>query len=285
MPLVSIGMPVWNCSRTLGPAIRSILRQTYPRWELLVVDDGSVDGTVDLARTFDDPRIRVLVDGRHRKISARLNEAVLASEGVYFARMDGDDIAYPQRLARQLDYLRSHPDVDVVGSSMLVFHGHYQARGKRRVPEEHDAICRDPVGGFRLAHPTFFGKLDWFRRNRYREEMSLIEDQELLLRTYTNSKFANLPEVLIGYREDRVNLKNNLVGRMMLLGCQAHHFLSARQWRSLGAAMVSQSAKAAAYAFCYGAGLMPMLLDHRAGTALSEDEIREWSVLATLVEK
>jgi len=285
LPLVSIGMPVWNCQRTLGSAIRSILHQSYPHWELLVVDDGSVDKTVEIARGFADPRIRVMADGCHKRISARLNEALLASRGKYFARMDGDDVAYPERLAAQLEYLRSHPDIDVVGSSMLVFFGDFQPRGKRLVPEAHEDICRDPINGFWLAHPTFLGKLEWFQRNMYGEQMSLIEDQELLLRTYSSSRFANLPAILTGYRENGVNIRNNLKGRMMLLGCQGRHYYNAGEWLNITKAAFVHLSKTAVYGLFAGLGLMPILLRHRAGTPLSEPELREWGrITATIKE-
>jgi glycosyltransferase involved in cell wall biosynthesis len=104
-PLVSVGMPVRNCGKTLRAAIRSILWQTYPRWELLILDDASTDKTVEIARSFDDSRIKVLVDGVRRGLPARLNEAIFQSNGQYLARMDGDDVAYPERLERQIRFL------------------------------------------------------------------------------------------------------------------------------------------------------------------------------------
>jgi glycosyltransferase involved in cell wall biosynthesis len=284
-PVVSIGMPVWNCRRTLATAIQSVLHQTYPHWELLVVDDGSTDETVEIARRFVDPRVRVLADGHHKKISARLNEAIRASRGEYFARMDGDDVAYPRRLEAQLEYLRAHPNIDVVGSSMLVFFDDLRPRGKRLAPESHEDICRDPANGFWLAHPTFMGKLEWFRRNLYDADMSLIEDQELLLRTYRSSRFANLPKVLYGYREDKVNLGASIEKRMMLLRRQGRHFLSSGQrFQAARAAFVNLS-KAAADALCAMFGLTPVLLRRRAATPLSEHELQEWRSIVAMLEE
>src|SRR5713226_8121927 len=73
-PLVSIGMPVFNCERTLAIAIRSILNQTYDNWELLLMDDGSTDRTLEVARSFADPRISVLRDHLHKGLVPRLNQ-------------------------------------------------------------------------------------------------------------------------------------------------------------------------------------------------------------------
>ncbi len=94
-PLVSIGMPVFNCEKTLRATVASILNQDYGNWELIIIDDGSSDMTLDTARSFTDPRIRVVPGAGNLCLPARLNEAVGLSRGKYFARMDGDDISYP----------------------------------------------------------------------------------------------------------------------------------------------------------------------------------------------
>src|ERR1700747_664207 len=119
-PLVSVGMPVLNCERTLEVAIRSILQQTYENWQMVLVDDGSKDRTVEIARSFTDERSRVIADGFHRGLSARLNQAIILSMGEYFARMDGDDVSYPQRFDAQVRYLEEHPRVDLLGAGILV---------------------------------------------------------------------------------------------------------------------------------------------------------------------
>ncbi len=97
MPLISIAMPVYNCETTVAASLRSILLQSYPRWELLVIDDGSTDATLEIVRGFQDPRIRIVADGEHRLLPCRLNQAIAMARGQFFARMDGDDIAYPAR--------------------------------------------------------------------------------------------------------------------------------------------------------------------------------------------
>src|SRR5215467_8662436 len=86
-PVVSIGMPCFNCEGTLAISVQSILNQTYANWELLLIDDGSSDRTLDIARSFSDPRIHVFADGTHRRLVSRLNQAVATSRGQYFARL------------------------------------------------------------------------------------------------------------------------------------------------------------------------------------------------------
>lgn len=212
-PLVSIGMSVLNCERTLTPTIRSLLNQTYENWELLLIDDGSTDNTLRLARSFNDSRIKVISDGINMRLPARLNQAVALSRGKYFARMDGGDIAYPERLAVQVRYLEDYPDIDLVASRIIIFNGQGHAVGSYPFKQTHPEICRRPWSGFYLPHPTWMGRIEWFRTNPYREDMNKSQDQELLLRTYINSCFACIPNILLGYRKDHLSLKNILLGR------------------------------------------------------------------------
>lgn len=205
-PLVSIGMPVFNCESTLSDAIASILQQDFTDWELLIIDDGSRDGTLELARSFADPRIRVFADGLNRGLAARLNEAVKLARGEYFARMDGDDIAFADRLSTQLDFLRIHPDTDLVGGGALIFTSDLHVRGLRLPPMSHEEICATPWIGFPILHPTFMARRTWFARFPYDETMVKSQDQVLLANACLSSRFANVQRVMIAYREDEPSL-------------------------------------------------------------------------------
>jgi glycosyltransferase involved in cell wall biosynthesis len=263
-PLVTIGMPVRNCEKTIGAAIRSILNQTWSHWELLVIDDGSTDGTVREALGFADPRIRVFADGRHRGIAPRLNEAVKRSRGAYFARMDGDDVSFPERLALQLAYLERNPAVDLLGAGVVVFHGEGQVLGTRPIRVMHEEICRRPRSGFPLAHPTWIGRTEWFRNHPYRPNAVRAEDQDLLLRNYRDSRFASLPAVLLGYREESLRLKNILRGRWSFL----RGVISEERSRGRAAfafrAILEHAAKAAIETAAVATGLDYTVLRHRA---------------------
>jgi glycosyltransferase involved in cell wall biosynthesis len=212
-PLITVGMPVRNCESTVGAAIRSILWQTEARWNLIVIDDGSCDRTIEIARTFEDPRIRIVADGLRRGLAFRLNEAIRLSGTNFFARMDGDDIAYPYRFERQVRFLNQHPAVDLLGTGMMVFKNSGEGIGTRSVAVEHDDICKKPWSGIYLSHPTWMGPLKWFRKHAYSENAIRMEDQDLLLRTYRHSTFANLPDILLGYREDSFSIWKALTGR------------------------------------------------------------------------
>ena len=212
-PLVSIGMSVFNCGRTLIPTIESLLNQTYKNWELLLIDDGSTDNTLLLAQCFGDSRIKVISDGMNMRLAPRLNQAIALSRGKYFARIDGGDIAYPERLQVQVDYLEGHPDIDLVASRIIIFSGEGHVIGSYLFRETHSEICRRPWAGFYLPHPTWMGRIDWFCTNRYRADMKKSQDGELLLRTYRNSCFACIPSILLGYRKDSLLLKSILHSR------------------------------------------------------------------------
>src|SRR5713226_5408832 len=96
---------------------------------------------------------------------------------------------------------------------MLIFRDGGGILGTRIHPPSHTEICSKPWANFPLAHPTLVGKMAWFRANRYRSEPGRATDQELLLRTYSSSRFASLSEILVGYRESTISLSKCLRGR------------------------------------------------------------------------
>lgn len=275
-PLVSVGMPVFNCERTLAIAIRSILQQTYENWELLLIDDGSTDGTLKIAREFKDARIRVLSDGSHQGLSARLNQAISLSAGEYFARMDGDDLSYPSRFERQVRHLQDHSEVDLLATGILVFKGHGQALGTRAIRERHDGICRRPWAGFYLPHPTWMGKTTWFRKHFYRNKAVRMEDQDLMLRTYKTSRFASLPDILLGYREDSFCLRKSLSGRFHFIKLLAGDSVLQSNGRILACRGVAEhSLKALVEVLAVKTGMTYRILRHRA-LPVNKDELAQW---------
>jgi glycosyltransferase involved in cell wall biosynthesis len=275
-PLVSIGMPAFNCGETLAVAIRSILNQTYKNWELLVVEDGSSDRTLEVARSFSDPRISVLSDYSHNGLVPRLNQAVATSQGEYFARMDADDVAYPERLERQVEYLQQHSEVDLLGCSMLMFKDDGVAFGCRRVPENHEEICRRPSSGFRIAHATLMGRVSWFRAHPYGLGAPLAEDYDLFLRSYTTIRFACLCEILYGCREDRLLLRKILVGRYGVIKAAFREFAGRRKYFTAAGALLKQYAKAHVDVFAVLTGLNYRVLAHRA-RPLHADDLQRWT--------
>jgi hypothetical protein len=274
-PIVSIGMPVFNGARTIAYAIRSILNQTFESWELLVIDDGSTDNTSEIAASFDDPRIIVTRGEENMGLPARLNECVSRARGKYLARMDGDDIAYPGRLKCQLEFLQSHPEVDLAGGWVVVFHNDGPAIGARRGSLTHEQICAHPWKGISMAHPTWMGKSEWFRLNQYRTDAPRTQDQDLLLRTYRKSRFATVPEIVLGYREESLSLSKILLARrdmcktMVRIASEQHMFATA----ALG--ILGLVAKALVDTLAISTGLKYHILQHRAAAIRDEEKI-EW---------
>lgn len=281
-PTITIGMPVRNCEATLAQAIRSLQLQTYQDWRLIMIDDGSSDGTLKAAQQFDDKRITILSDGVHRGLPARLNQILTLAQSKYFARMDSDDIAYPQRLERQVRYIEEHPKVDLVGTGIAVFGQEGYLLGKRQVPREHAAICHSPHAGFFLAHPTFLGKLEWFRRYQYRETAVRCEDQDLLLRSYRASQFGNVPEILLGYREETINPQKIFTARWYYGIAVAREFARRGEYGTVAWALLLQSAKAALDWVAITSGLHHKLLKHRA-RRVSALERSEWHTVWEMV--
>jgi glycosyltransferase involved in cell wall biosynthesis len=274
-PAVSIGMPIKNCEQTLTVAVGSILAQTYRDWELLLIEDGSSDMTLAIAQSFRDSRIKVFSDGRSLGLVARLNQAIALSKGRYFARMDGDDVAYPERLARQVAYLEKHPSIDLVGAGIVVFGRGGTPLGKRSGAIDHDAICSTPTSGFGLAHPTYLGHLDWFRRHSYREVALRCEDQDLLLRSYQSSRFANLPDLLLGYREETILLNKLLTARRHFASAMFTEFCRQKRPDLAVWSVFGQAARAFVDWLAVRSGLDYRILRQRA-RPLTQEESNQW---------
>jgi glycosyltransferase involved in cell wall biosynthesis len=263
-PLVSIGLPAFNAEKTLAVAIRSILNQTYDNWELLLMQDGSSDRTLEVARSFSDPRISVFTDQSHKGLVPCLNQAVALSRGEYFARMDADDVVYPERLERQTKYLEQHPEVDLLGCGMLVFKGNGVAVGSRRAPQTHEEICQRPSDGFYIGHPTWMGRTSWFRGHPYDAKAVRAEDQVLLLTSYSTSCFACLPEILCGYRENQLVLGKILRGRYEFVTAVFRECFERKASFTAIGAILRHSAKAFLDILAIATGLNYLVLAHRA---------------------
>lgn len=196
---VTIGLPVFNCERTLESAVRSICAQTFQDWRLVIIDDGSTDRTAEIARSISDPRITVLCDGRNLGLVPRLNQLSTLSETPYLARMDGDDLSHPERIGRQVAFLEANPEIDAVGT-----HGVGIDEADRIVSLRADPFSEDPVTVFRrrfLIHASIVGRTAWFRRNPYDAAYPRSEDHELWIRTLRTSRYAVIPEPLYFIRE------------------------------------------------------------------------------------
>lgn len=196
-PLLSVGIPFYNCESCLLNSIRSIFAQTYTHWELLLVDDGSTDSSLKIAQSIDDPRVRLLTpDGHNRKLAVRLNQIAQAARGQYLARMDADDLCHPQRLEKQVQFMLDHPEVDIVGAASCILDPNGQPAVKLPVALTHDNIFQNKFrSGISVVHPCLFAKTEWWRRWPYDENNYRSQDYELWLRTCNDNVFANIPGI------------------------------------------------------------------------------------------
>lgn len=213
-PLVSIVMPMRNSAATVEATIRSIQRQTLQNWELVVIDDGSSDQSAAIVEGVGDSRIRLVREPVGRGLAARLNQAVALCSGEFIARMDSDDLCFPERLARQIERLRREPGIDVLGCGAMVFDAQGAPVGLLPCGIEHTDIVRRPYVGFLLPHPTWCARASWFREHPYNPALTKAEDHDLLLRSYRTSRFAALDDVLLGYRQPQLDLRKMLPGRL-----------------------------------------------------------------------
>jgi len=240
-PLVTVAMPIYNAGAYLRLAVLSIVKQTEANWELLIIDDGSTDNALDSIREIEDHRIRIFRDGANKGLAARLNEAIDLARGKYFARMDQDDVSYPERFAMQLKELQDDNDLDLVATRAILIDENNRALGLFPCAISHEAICVHPWKGFYFPHPTWMGRIEWFRKYRYAEPAPYFcEDQELLLRSYKGSQFGTVPSVLLAYRiRSNTNWQKLAKTRHAVFAAQLRNFSDSNQWFFLLLAVVA----------------------------------------------
>lgn len=198
--MVSVVMPVFNGERYLQEALDSVLGQTWTDLELVVVDDGSTDGTAEILRRQSDDRVRVLSQ-RNTGIAGALNAGIKAARGRYVARMDADDRSLPDRLSRQLGRLELEPDLALLGASFYSISddGHRLDLVPTLLADEElrrDLFVRCPFG-----HGTVVARRQVLLEvGGYDARAVPAEDYDLWSRVMAAHRVANLPEALYEYR-------------------------------------------------------------------------------------
>ena len=197
-PIVTVLLPVYNGERYLRAAVESILHQTFESFELLIVDDGSTDGTEAICRSFTDPRIRVVRHETNAGLVSALNSGIELIRTKYVARMDADDVSLADRLARQIVFLESRPDIAACGSwARELVDGRLRAVMRRPTGEYLRQTAWRPVPIF---HPTACLRTEVLRELRYRTDYVHAEDYDLWLRLCRHHRIDNVPKVLLHYR-------------------------------------------------------------------------------------
>lgn len=208
-PLVSLAMPVYNTARYLPTALDSVLAQTHRHWEALLWDDGSTDGSGDIARGYAarDPRFRVLGDGRNAGIGAALAAALAQARGEYVATLDGDDMLEPEAMAAMLAFLAERPTLGMAYSHCTEI----DEDGKTLGPGRRNHIAYSPQR-LLTEFMTFHFRL--IRADAYRAvggfdpATGTAEDYDLCLRLSERFEIACLPRPLYRYRIRRDSASN-----------------------------------------------------------------------------
>ncbi len=194
-------MSVYNGEKYLREAIDSILGQTFKDFEFLIIDDGSTDSSVEIIRSYADPRIRLIQNEENIGLSRSLNKGLKLAIGEYIARMDADDISLPRRLAAQVGLLDKQPDIGLVGTSIQLIDCDGERMHVHRVPTTHAQILWALCFTTPLAHPSVvFRKVIIECVGGYSEELVANQDRDLWQRLSSITRFANLPEVYLLYR-------------------------------------------------------------------------------------
>jgi hypothetical protein len=196
-------MTVFNGERFLREAVESILAQGFRDFDFIVIDDGSTDGSASLLDSYQklDARLRVYHDA-HAGLIRSLNRGSKLVRGKYLARMDADDVAKPDRLARQVDVMESHPQLAALGGAVEWIDAQGRSLGIYPNPTESGDIHEHLLRGFcAFWHPTMLIRQEAFSwAGGYRNGVVGAEDLDLWLRLADRYQLANLPEVLLRYR-------------------------------------------------------------------------------------
>jgi glycosyltransferase involved in cell wall biosynthesis len=199
-PLISVAMPVYNGESYLAEAIDSILSQTFTDFELIIIDDGSTDNSLQVLQDCQkrDTRIK-LVARENRNLATTLNDIIDIARGKWIARMDQDDIALPQRFEKQLQWL-DQTGADICGSSVKFF-GSADKRILKH-PQTDQAIKMAMLFGSPFAHPSVMMRTEFVKELRYDKAWEKAEDYDLWERAARAGwKMSNVPEVLLHYRQ------------------------------------------------------------------------------------
>lgn len=202
-PIVSITSAFYNEEAYLPDLIKSVFVQTFTDWELILIDDASTDNSLKIAQSIDDPRVRVIKNGKNIGRSASLNKLNSLARGKYIARFDADDMCSRTRIQKQVDFMKLHPEVDIVGTGVCYINKNDEPIGHSFALPSHDEICSQPNRMLRILHGTILGKREWFKKNLYDESLSISVDYNLFFKTYKHSVFANIPKILYYYRLDQ----------------------------------------------------------------------------------
>lgn len=221
-------MSVYNGAAYLREAVDSVLAQTFRDFEFIIIDDSSTDGTAEILNSYGDPRIVLLRNEHNEGLAASLNRAIDAARGSYIARMDADDISAPDRLAVQTRFLEAHQDIVLVGSYARII----DSPVTLRQPTKSEDIAVHLLFHTSLIHPTAVFRRSFLEQHRLRYDPTFrqTQDYELFTRIARLGKIANIPRVLLRYRQHDRQTSNEKVADQM----ESARTIMRREFKELG---------------------------------------------------
>ena len=203
-PAISVLLAVYNGQTYLREAMDSVIAQTEKDFEFIIIDDGSTDETRNILEGYAQKDLRIrLVSRPNKGLTVTLNEGLSLARGEFLARMDADDICLPERFEKQLAYLRDHPECVLLGSRVLLVDPEGMPIRKLCDEQSHEQIDIAHLNrGWPVVHPAVMMRTAAIRQiGGYRDEYNTLEDFDLFLRLAEIGKLANLPDILLHYRQ------------------------------------------------------------------------------------
>lgn len=198
-------MPVYNAENYIEEAIYSILNQTFSNFELIILEDASEDNSLSLIKKFKDPRIRLIANRDNLGIVKNLNHGLTLSTGKYIVRMDADDVSYPDRIEKQVEFMEANPQVNISGTWFRIMHN----KEIIKHPVNHQEIVFKLFSDTAFGHPTVILRSSFIKENNIVYPNNLAEDYALWVSLIQKAYFANIPEVLLDYRWHGKNLSGS----------------------------------------------------------------------------
>ena len=201
-PIISVVLPVYNGVITIKAAVESILDQTYDNFELIVINDGSTDETSEILASFNDKRLTVL-NQKNQGLAASLNRGIQQSKGKYIARIDADDIAFPERLQKQVNFMEANPAIVVMGTAARLIYSNSTQRVRYR-PLDTASIRKNIIKICPFTHSSVMirkdvlDKVGLYDVAKDGAKKTLVEDYDLWVRILAAGyEMANTAEVLM----------------------------------------------------------------------------------------
>jgi glycosyltransferase involved in cell wall biosynthesis len=202
--VVSVVLPVYNAARYLEDSIQSIIDQSYKHWELIIVDDNSIDNSFEIAEKYarKDKRIKVFRNKSHKGVAITANRAINFAKGEFIARMDADDVSSKNRLSKQLSFLKKNSETILVGSQCVLIDANGKKIGKKVFPLNSKEIYGMLMNRLPVQQPSTMINRSMLPSDFvfYPRNFESGEEHQLLFRLFKYGEVNNLPDFLLKYR-------------------------------------------------------------------------------------